>query len=482
MPERRPKNAPPNVRVGLPVVGNFIEFGKDQCGFILDMYRKYGPCYSMGMMGQTLTFLVGPDVSEAFFAATDDELSQPEVYGFMTAVFGRNVVYDAPPKMRKQQMANMTKGLKGDNLKSYVPKIVEETEMFFRENWKEEGTIDVLQSLSDLTILTASRCLHGEDVRKELFAEVSHLYHDLDKGITPLSFFFPNAPTANHQARDKARVKMVELFGPTIKKRRADPNASMNNTDILQIFVDMVYKRTGDPEVDGKQNTDDQIVGLLIALLFAGQHTSSITSTWTTLFLGHDKPLMDRARAEVEAVVKPGEALTYEHVQQFDFIHNSVKEALRMFPPLIMLMRKAKVDIPVKAKEDAPDGRSEWVIPKGDIVFTSPAVAGRLDKVFTNPDKFDPDRFSPARAEDQGKFKFLGFGGGMHACMGQQFGFLQVKAIVATMLRLYEIEPVEKELPKANYEAMVVGPIGKPMIRYKKRKVATPPKPVPASE
>ena len=34
---------------------------------------------------------------------------------------------------------------------------------------------------------------------------------------------------------------------------------------------------------DGSVNTDDQIVGLLIALLFAGQHTSSITSTWTTL-------------------------------------------------------------------------------------------------------------------------------------------------------------------------------------------------------
>ena len=48
------------------VVGNFIEFGKDQCGFILNMYHKYGPCYTMGMMGQNLTFLVGPDVSAAF--------------------------------------------------------------------------------------------------------------------------------------------------------------------------------------------------------------------------------------------------------------------------------------------------------------------------------------------------------------------------------------------------------------------------------
>ena len=53
----------------------------------------------MGMMGQNLTFLVGPDVSAAFFNAKDEELSQPEVYGFMKPVFGSNVVYDAPPKV-----------------------------------------------------------------------------------------------------------------------------------------------------------------------------------------------------------------------------------------------------------------------------------------------------------------------------------------------------------------------------------------------
>jgi sterol 14alpha-demethylase len=51
-------------------------------------------------------------------------------------------------------------------------------------------------------------------------AQVSHLYHDLDKGITPLSFFFPNLPTANHKKRDAAREKMVELFGDVIRARR----------------------------------------------------------------------------------------------------------------------------------------------------------------------------------------------------------------------------------------------------------------------
>ena len=121
-----------------------------------------------------------------------------------------------------------------------------------------------------------------------------------------------------------------------------------------------------------------------------------------------------------------------------------------------------------------PDGRDSWTIPKGDIVFTSPAVAGRLEEVWTKPTAFDPDRFVKAadggREEDKGSFKHLGFGGGMHGCLGQQFGYLQVKVILATMLRLYDVEPVGA-LPEPDYEAMVVGPKGSPMVKFKLRPV-----------
>merc|ERR1711988_1639317 len=241
---------------------------------------------------------------------------------------------------------------------SYVPKIEKET-LEYLEKWGDEGEVDILSALSELTILTSSRCLHGDDVREELFEDVARIYHDLDKGVTPLSFFFPYAPTAAHAARDNARKEMVEIFSKVIRTRRekiAKGEYQGDRTDVLQVFMDLKYK-------DKTTLTEDEIVGLLIALLFAGQHTSSITSTWTTLFLHHDKSLLELARAEVDAVVKPAEALTYEHVQKLDLIHNSVKEALRLQPPLIMLMRKAKCDIPVKAKSPAPDGRTEWTIP-----------------------------------------------------------------------------------------------------------------------
>merc|ERR1719440_919962 len=171
--------------------------------------------------------------------------------------------------MRKEQMLNMAQGLCTDRLKSYIPKIVMETENFIKD-WGDEGEVDLLSVLSDLTILTASRCLHGDDVRENLFGKVSHLYHDLDQGITPFSFFFPNAPTKAHSTRDAARKEMVKIFSKVIAERRANPEKTKNNTDILQVFIDMEYKSGKNK---GKKNTDDQITGLLIALLFAGQHT-----------------------------------------------------------------------------------------------------------------------------------------------------------------------------------------------------------------
>lgn len=133
-----------------------------------------------------------------------------------------------------------------------------------------------------------------------------------------------------------------------------------------------------------------------------------------------------------------------------------------MYPPLIMLMRMAMSDI-----ETTLNGE-KYIIPKGDIVITSPAVASRMDSVFKNADKYDPDRFSEERNEQKTPYAYLGFGGGRHACLGQQFGLLQVKTIVSILLRNYKFEALEKEFPEPDYTAMVVGPKNHTKVRYTK--------------
>ena len=287
--------------------------------------------------------------------------------------------------------------------------------------------------------------------------QVSDLYHDLDKGVTPLSFFFPYAPTAAHALRDSARVEMVKIFSKVIQARRAKKDTA-DATDILQVFIDMKYK-------DGTTLSDDEVVGLLIALLFAGQHTSSITSTWTLMFLLHNPECMDKVLSEQGSVMgaqdKNG-SINFDNVGEMEYLQNCVKESLRLHPPLIMLMRMAMKDIATKL-----DGK-EYTIPKGDIVITSPAVASRMDSVFKNPDAFEPDRFGPERNEQKTPFSYLGFGGGMHQCMGQQFGLLQVKTILSVLLRNYKFEKTTGAFPEPDYTAMVVGPKNHCKVKYSK--------------
>ena len=229
--------------------------------------------------------------------------------------------YDAPPKIRRQQFRFLGTGLRGRRLKSYVPLLVKEAQDFFAK-WGDSGEVDILDKLSELTILTASRCLMGQEVREKLFEEVAGLFHTLDKGITPLSVFWPHAPVPSHWARDRARKEMVKLLSGVIQKKREeikkDPEGD-HGDDMLAYLVTVKYK-------DGRLLTVHEIVGFFIALLFAGQHTSSITATWTTLFLAHHPDVLSRVMAEQDEILSEikVEDVTYVVFERLcsSFCHN----------------------------------------------------------------------------------------------------------------------------------------------------------------
>ncbi|KAL7428973.1 hypothetical protein ACHAXH_005164 [Discostella pseudostelligera] len=447
---------------GIPVIGTIIEFGKSPVKMVQRCYEDYGPVFTVPFFHKRLTFLIGPEAQEPFFKAPDEILSQNEVYGFMKPVFGPGIVYDASKKNRQVQFQSMAHGLRTARLKGYTAKIERETRQYLQSSWGESGTLDLFHALSELTILTSSRCLHGDDVRENLFKEVSELYHDLDRGLTPLTVFFPNAPTEAHKKRNEARNKMVELFSKVIKNRRENPDVKHSDgTDILSIFMETKYK-------DGSPITDEQVTGLLIALLFAGQHTSCITSTWTSLFILNNPDIVKRVVNEQKAIFdsNPDADVDYRMVNEdMPLLHDCMKEALRLCPPLILLIRYALKEVKVQA------AGKEYIIPKGDMVLISPSVGMRLPEVFQDPNKFDPDRFGPGREEDKSSpFAYMGFGGGMHSCMGQNFAFVQVKTILSVLFREYEMEMVSETMPEIDYAAMVVGPKGDCRIRYKKRR------------
>ncbi|KAI0558076.1 cytochrome P450 family 51-CYP51G1 [Gracilaria domingensis] len=449
---------PPSYNVGLPLIGNVLAFAKNPLDLVWEGYAKKGEVFTVRLLTTRLTFLIGPAACEAFFKASDTELDQSEPYKFSIPVFGKDVVYDATLENRLQHFRILSMTLRVNMLETYVPLMIKEAEDFFAK-WGDEGELDLFEELGNLIILTGSRCIMGREVRENLFGEVSHLIHDLDQGMQPISVLANWLPIKAHRVRDRARKKMGELFEPIIRARRSGQN---REDDMLQWLIEAKYK-------NGKPFTENEIVGILVAGLFGAQHTSSATSTWIGMHLLRDEAMVLRVKEEQEQVLSAtGGKLNYEALTKMNLLHSCMKETLRMHPPLIFLMRKVL--------EPRPALGGRYIVPEGDYVVASPSVAGMLPDVFAEPNKWDPDRFLPPREEDKiAPYSFLGFGAGRHGCMGEGFAYVQVKTIWSILLKTFDMEAVGKSVPEPNYNALVVGPAhGTCIVRYKRKKSLSP--------
>ena len=383
-----PANAPPAFHFLTPALsGKFHLKRRGPLDLITAGYEKHGDCFRLRLLHKHMTVMIGPEANQLVFEAKDSILSQQEVYSFTVPVFGRNIVYDAPRPVMQQQLKFTAKGLNTHHMEAHATKIVREAEEFFA-CWGAEGEVDLLEEFSRLIILTASRCLLGEEIRNTVHAEFAELYQTLSDGMSHISFFWPYAPTAAHAKRDEARNKIRAIFAPVIAKRRAESLAGAEkHDDFLQVLVDSKY-------TDGTSATDEEVGGMLLAALFGGQHTSNITSTWLGFHIIQQKDtLMQRLLDEQREVLGDEKLLdadsdaeekkTFNALSRMELLAASMKETLRMYPPLIALMRTALEPIQYKG----------YTIPKGDIVTVVPPVSHALPHIFSNPSTFDPDRF-----------------------------------------------------------------------------------------
>lgn len=446
-------NAPPRFAILFSILRGKYDFvHQGPIELIEDGYKSLGDIFRIQLFHRSVIFLIGPQAHKVFFEAKDNQLSQREVYTFTIPVFGKNIVYDATPKIMQQQLKFVNKGLNQINLKAHVGKIVMEAEEWFNQ-WPDSGQIDLMKQLSELIILTASRCLLGREIRENVHTEFAHWYQQLSDGMSHLSFFFPNAPTAAHRKRDLARIEIARIFGKIIQQRRL--NHDEHYDDFLQVLIDARY-------MDDSIPTDDEITGLLLAALFAGQHTSNITSTWMgLLLLKNQSEWIPKLLVEQKQVMeKYHEELSLDSLAEMNLLHAVMKETLRLYPPLVLLMRKVLEPLSYKG----------YQISKGDIVVVSPSIAHRIPEVFANPEQFNPERFLGDHAEDQQeKFSFIPFGGGRHSCLGEKFAYLQVKTIWSILLRKFDFELCQ-EHPQADYSTLVVGPKPPCMIKFRRRR------------
>lgn len=172
----------------------------------------------------------------------------------MIPVFGPGVVYDSPTEVMYEQLRFVRSSLALSQLRK-APAIIEAEALdYLNRRWGESGEVDLLDAMNKITILTASRCLMGEDIRKHLGEDnerIAHLYHgmsffitlteelifnlELELGINPLSVFFPNLPLPGFKRTVRAREQVAAIFRSIINERLKNPDDSKE--DIMGILM-----------------------------------------------------------------------------------------------------------------------------------------------------------------------------------------------------------------------------------------------------
>jgi sterol 14alpha-demethylase len=440
---------PPVLSGGWPLLGHLGALRKDPIALFRRVRDELGEIGEINFAGNRVVMLTGEEAQEAFFRGTDEQLDQAAAYPFMTPIFGKGVVFDGTPEQRKQALRNQS--LTAKFMKGHAESISVEVRRMM-DGLGESGEIDLLDFFSELTIYTSSACLIGKEFREELSPEYFRAFYELEKGTDAIAYVNPNLPLPAFRARDRARRELVSLLSGVFERRRKNPDAVPELFDVLLGLKD---------QAGNSRYTIDQITGMFISLMFAGHHTTSGSAAWTLIEMLRNSSVLDAVVSEIDELYADGRDVSHQALREIPKLEDAIKEALRLHPPLIILMRKVMHDFHYKG----------YTVPAGKLVGVSPAVSNRMAECFTEPDRYDPDRYGQGREEDKQIFAWIPFGAGRHRCVGSAFAMMQIKAIFSELLRDYVFELAQSPDSYQNDHSKMVVQLKKPCrVRYRRRK------------
>ena len=168
--------------------------------------------------------------------------------------------------------------------------------------------------------------------------------------------------------------------------------------------------------------SDEQVRDEALTLFLAGHETDANALAWTWYLLSQHPEVERRLHEEIDPVLA-GRAPELADVPQLRYAEMIFSEALRLYPPAWAIGRMAKAEFSLGGVE----------VPAKSICILSPYLVQRDARWFPDPEKFDPERWTPEAREARPKFAYFPFGGGARVCIGERFAWMEGVIIMAAI-------------------------------------------------
>lgn len=397
---------------GMPLLGDTLRFLKDPMGLQRQNYRNYGNVYKSKTFMQWSVTLLGPDALEYVLMDREKNFSSKAGWHHMLHRLFSNGLMLRDFDDHRAHRRIMQVAFKPAPMKDYLIRMNGGIAGRL-DAWEKTPEFKFYPEIKQLTLDLGASVFLGIDTGPEA-RRINQAF--VDEVAASVAVVRRPVPGLAMHKGVKGRAFLNDLFTRLIRERRAGDGDDM--------FTQLCHAESE----DGEKLSDQEIIDHMNFLLMAAHDTTTSSLTTMIWALAAHPEWQERIRTQIAEI--GGETLAYEDLAAMDDAERAFKEALRMIPPVPFIPRRTVRDFEFEGQ----------VIPAGTNVTVSPGFVHMMPELWTEPEKFDPDRFSPNRAEDKNhKFAWAPFGGGAHKCLGMHFAYMQVKAFAFQLLQRFRI-------------------------------------------
>lgn len=453
---------PPEPFGALPLIGHLHLLGEQTplARIFGAMADKYGPIFQIRLGAYPALVICNQEAIKECFTTNDKVLaSRPKSshgvhLGYNFAGFGFAPYGPYWIKLRKITMLELLSARRLEFLRhvyeSEIDSLIKDLGMYL--GGKSHFKVTISEWLERLTFNMITKMMAGkryfsylqdvDDVEAhrivKLIKEFMHISGEfVPSDLIPLLGWFGMDGQVLKSMKRIAK-DLDNLVGGWVEEHKKSDSLT-NKSCEKHDFIDVMLSVFEDDPVSG--HTRDSIIKAnVMNLMLAGSDTTSTTMTWILAMLMKNPHALKRAQEEIDHHVGRDRRVEACDIKNLTYLQAIFKETLRLYPPGPLL-------VPHEAREDCYI--QGYFVPKGRRVFANVWKLHRDPSLWSEPEKFSPERFINVNGEldESHHFEYLPFGSGRRACPGSTFATQVSLMTLARLLQRFNLEePIDEHI------------------------------------
>lgn len=406
-------SGPPGPR-GHILVGNLLDFDASPLAFLLDAANNYGDVVHFTVQRDEVYLLRKPEHVERVLG-DDKTFRRGAEYRALEAVLGPSSVTTMGDDWKRLRGA-MKPAFADERIHGFAKICVAAVDRMIAR-WQPLEEIDGMVEMSRLVLELMGQFILGEDLGDPEAELGTHIRAILEHAGHAMAnpFRVHEASPARRRRFREAKDAFDEEFIELILAKRKAPG-----TDLLSALV------SSDEEL-----TSAELESEILSAFLAGHEATTVSLCWVFYALSMHAVAARRVYREVHDKLR-ARTPTHRDVRVLTYTTMFIDEVLRLYPPIWGIDRETRKDVAF----------DDFSVPKGSVIMLSPWVTHRSPAVWTNPEGFDPERFTERAVDKRHAGAYFPFGTGPHACVGGHLARFILRLVVARVTQRHRLDLV----------------------------------------